>query len=92
MHKVEKLLNSLEKLPPRKIAEKISRSGVKGRVGSPFSCVLAKYIRHETGWKTSVDAWHTSPLRGKTYVEHGRNLRTFIIRFDLNQYPELVED
>lgn len=92
----------IEELPkfPNDIAKFLERLGIKGRCGSLQECPISIYLQKLCGIKFYVTPSFicTKEGIGKDKIDNETrfttppNVRQFLLRFDHNAYPELVEE
>lgn len=89
----EDCIFKLGQLEPDEIARLMKDSGVVGYQTFPDSCVIANYIRQETGVEViltgSTYTVMESCVNGNKEIDHPDSVIDFIGRFDSGKYPEL---
>jgi hypothetical protein len=73
------------------IRQTLRAKGIKGKVGCPNGCVIARYLNMRYRNKYSRVGLFTANV-GWTSVELPEVIRRFIGSFDAEAYPELIEE
>ncbi len=77
------------------IAEHLRTQGIKGNRMDSCSCAVARYLEKKIGQQVSVGPWTASELGGRHQEASwhpNTALHDFIRKFDINHYPDLVEE
>jgi hypothetical protein len=88
------LEDALAALPtePDEIARVFAELGIKGRPRKSCLCPVAKYLKAETGMSViGVTPWRVYDYTCGGHVPVPDHVGHFISRFDLGDYPDLIE-
>ncbi len=89
---------------PKEIADNLEKLGIKGRTACPWDCIIANFLIDKFGLKdkelsvtqgavhfTTKNSECNGPAKTATFILHPTHVRAFILRFDLGEYPNLIQ-
>lgn len=90
--KLHDALAMLEGKTPDEIAKVMAKNGVKGRPGTTGKCPLAIFFNAVQAGQFVIGRDYIMRVAGKTQdkARTPGNLATFVRRFDIGKYPELI--
>lgn len=92
MNQLEQVLVRFRGMTPDQIAEEVKKHEIKGRMGTTYGCPMALLLKHEHSGIFVIGRKYIVRRSGDV-IEQARtpkNLATFIHKFDVGDYPELI--
>ena len=92
LHPLVDILEQFRGKSPDQIAETIRRRGIKGRSGTTHVCPMALLLRGQSTGDFVIGRKYIARRSGTKIekVHTPANISTFVRRFDIGKYPELM--